>query len=361
MSVFLAHITVKETGDKSKKKQHKDCTIVKNSRNVFTEDLPKVFHLPEQVEFHIDLVSVFAPSSHGAPYRLAPSEMTDWPINSMAFPARSAIEDNIGIVEERGVVCKIFKLKIHEKKDNIMIWKLGCSSVALKIWRHIDYEKSRVKDVGGMLIGKLNIQRQLEREKLEPVGWNPSSNGRSWLPCYGDLRTVIMHESHKSKYSIHPGSEKMYQDVKAETSETIGFCWYNRDTSGSGTISDWILSQKLLIENGSLAVCWALGWEKSTTVPEKVQETTERIIQPKEFEVARLIVMLKLALGKVGLVVLGLKTREIKSQKCHATNLKAVVWLDGLHFDDKLQFVVGQSDRDQDSEVIRLKREAVSH
>nr|GFB42234.1 putative reverse transcriptase domain-containing protein [Tanacetum cinerariifolium] len=39
-------------------------------------------------------------------------------------------------------------------------------------------------------------------------------NGRSWLPCYGDLRTVIMHESHKSKYSIHPGSDKMYQDIK---------------------------------------------------------------------------------------------------------------------------------------------------
>ncbi|GKA12726.1 putative reverse transcriptase domain-containing protein [Tanacetum coccineum] len=36
----------------------------------------------------------------------------------------------------------------------------------------------------------------------------------SWLPCYGDLRTVIMHESHKSKYSIHPGSDKMYQDMK---------------------------------------------------------------------------------------------------------------------------------------------------
>ncbi|GKF40824.1 putative reverse transcriptase domain-containing protein, partial [Tanacetum coccineum] len=39
-------------------------------------------------------------------------------------------------------------------------------------------------------------------------------NDRSWLPCYGDLRTVIMHESHKSKYSIHPGSDKMYQDIK---------------------------------------------------------------------------------------------------------------------------------------------------
>ncbi|GJW24228.1 hypothetical protein Tco_0038039 [Tanacetum coccineum] len=38
----------------------------------------------------------------------------------------------------------------------------------------------------------------------------------SWLTLYGDLRTVIMHESHKSKYSIHPGSEKMYQDVKKQ-------------------------------------------------------------------------------------------------------------------------------------------------
>nr|GEZ25685.1 putative reverse transcriptase domain-containing protein [Tanacetum cinerariifolium] len=27
-------------------------------------------------------------------------------------------------------------------------------------------------------------------------------------------KTLIMHESHKSKYSIHPGSDKMYQDMK---------------------------------------------------------------------------------------------------------------------------------------------------
>nr|GEZ28541.1 putative reverse transcriptase domain-containing protein [Tanacetum cinerariifolium] len=37
---------------------------------------------------------------------------------------------------------------------------------------------------------------------------------RSWLHCYGNLRTVIMHESHKSKYSIHPSSDKIYQDMK---------------------------------------------------------------------------------------------------------------------------------------------------
>ncbi|GJS83798.1 putative reverse transcriptase domain-containing protein [Tanacetum coccineum] len=56
---------------------------------------------------------------------------------------------------------------------------------------------------------------KLRMKKLEPhANGTLCLNGRSWLPCYGDLRTVIMHESHKSKYSIHPGSEKMYQDMK---------------------------------------------------------------------------------------------------------------------------------------------------
>ncbi|GJZ94963.1 putative reverse transcriptase domain-containing protein [Tanacetum coccineum] len=37
---------------------------------------------------------------------------------------------------------------------------------------------------------------------------------RIWLPLFGGLRDLIMHESHKLKYSIHPGSDKMYQDLK---------------------------------------------------------------------------------------------------------------------------------------------------
>ncbi|GJY33161.1 putative reverse transcriptase domain-containing protein [Tanacetum coccineum] len=39
-------------------------------------------------------------------------------------------------------------------------------------------------------------------------------NGRSWIPCFGDLRELIMHELHTSKYLIHPGSDKMYQDLE---------------------------------------------------------------------------------------------------------------------------------------------------
>nr|GEZ18300.1 putative reverse transcriptase domain-containing protein [Tanacetum cinerariifolium] len=70
-------------------------------------------------------------------------------------------------------------------------------------------ENLKKEDVGGM------IRTDIPKERLEPrADGTLCLNGRSWLPCYGDLRSVIMHKSHKSKYSIHPGSEKMYQDVK---------------------------------------------------------------------------------------------------------------------------------------------------
>nr|GFD42490.1 putative reverse transcriptase domain-containing protein [Tanacetum cinerariifolium] len=38
--------------------------------------------------------------------------------------------------------------------------------------------------------------------------------GRVWLPLFGGLRDLIMLESHKFKYSIHPSSDKMYHDLK---------------------------------------------------------------------------------------------------------------------------------------------------
>ncbi|GJS16834.1 putative reverse transcriptase domain-containing protein [Tanacetum coccineum] len=76
-------------------------------------------------------------------------------------------------------------------------------------------ENLKNEDVGGMLVENSKDPEKFRTEKLEPrADGTLCFNGRSWLPCYGDLRTVIMHESHKSKYSIHPGSDKMYQDMK---------------------------------------------------------------------------------------------------------------------------------------------------
>ncbi|GJR75902.1 putative reverse transcriptase domain-containing protein [Tanacetum coccineum] len=94
-------------------------------------------------------------------------------------------------------------IRYHPGKANVVADALSPQIEAQK------QENLVNEDVGSI------IRRDIPNERLEPraVG-TLCLHGRSWLPCYGDLRSVIIHESHKSKYSIHPGSEKMYQDMK---------------------------------------------------------------------------------------------------------------------------------------------------
>ncbi|GKD89576.1 putative reverse transcriptase domain-containing protein [Tanacetum coccineum] len=37
---------------------------------------------------------------------------------------------------------------------------------------------------------------------------------RIWVPLAGGMRIVVMDEAHKSKYSVHPGADKMYYDLR---------------------------------------------------------------------------------------------------------------------------------------------------
>ncbi|GJX53216.1 putative reverse transcriptase domain-containing protein [Tanacetum coccineum] len=96
---------------------------------------------------------------------------------------------------------------------------IGFEDLPNGIWRlQIEARKPenlKSEDVGGMLIENSKDPEKPRKEKLEPrADGTLCLNNRSWLPCYGDLRALIMHESHKSKYSVHPGSDKMYQDMK---------------------------------------------------------------------------------------------------------------------------------------------------
>ncbi|GKB14371.1 putative reverse transcriptase domain-containing protein [Tanacetum coccineum] len=73
----------------------------------------------------------------------------------------------------------------------------------------LKHENLIAEDVRGM------FRQDLTMERLKPCADGTLYlNNRSWLLCYGDLRILVMHESHKSEYSIHPSSNKMYQDLK---------------------------------------------------------------------------------------------------------------------------------------------------
>ena len=37
---------------------------------------------------------------------------------------------------------------------------------------------------------------------------------RTWVPKQGELRNKILEEAHKSRYTMHPGNNKMYQDLR---------------------------------------------------------------------------------------------------------------------------------------------------
>ncbi|GJY95216.1 putative reverse transcriptase domain-containing protein [Tanacetum coccineum] len=75
--------------------------------------------------------------------------------------------------------------------------------------RKAQVEAMKRKNVKAKNLGRL-IKLIFE---FRPDGIHCFGN-RVWLPRYGGLRDLVMHESHKSKYSIHPGSDKMYQDLK---------------------------------------------------------------------------------------------------------------------------------------------------
>ncbi|GJV05075.1 putative reverse transcriptase domain-containing protein [Tanacetum coccineum] len=73
--VFLAHVTTKETEDKSEEKRREDVPIIRDFPKVFPEDFSGL-PLTRQVEFQINLIPGVAPVAR-APYRLAPSEMKE--------------------------------------------------------------------------------------------------------------------------------------------------------------------------------------------------------------------------------------------------------------------------------------------
>ncbi|GJW62522.1 putative reverse transcriptase domain-containing protein [Tanacetum coccineum] len=165
------------------------------------------------------------------------------------------------------------QLKIHEKNYTTHDLELGAVVFALKMWRHylygtkcvvftdhkslqhiLDQKELNMRQRRWLELlsdydcelcyhpGKANVvadalsrksrpkplrveARKEENYRTEDLrgmikNLEPRTDGtlclknRSWIPCFGDLRALIMHESHKSKYSIHPGSDKIYQDLK---------------------------------------------------------------------------------------------------------------------------------------------------
>ncbi|GKB49818.1 putative reverse transcriptase domain-containing protein [Tanacetum coccineum] len=142
---------------------------------------------------------------------------------SMKFDWREKAEAAFQLLKQK--LCSALILALPEGSENFMVYcdasHKGLGAVLMQREKVIAYASRQLK-----VYEKNYTTHDLELEavyildqkelNMRQCRWlellsDYDCEIRSWIPCFGDLRVLIMHESHKL---IHPGSYKMYQDLK---------------------------------------------------------------------------------------------------------------------------------------------------
>ncbi|GJW43429.1 putative reverse transcriptase domain-containing protein [Tanacetum coccineum] len=297
------------------------------------------------------------------------------------------------------------QLKIHEKNYTTHDLELGAVVFALKIWRHYLYgTKCTVftdhKSLQHILNQKeLNMRQRRWKERDQPLRVQALVMTMAW-----DLPKQILNAQTENALGTNLNMSIAYHP---QTDGQIEFSYNNSYHACLRRTFKALYGRKC-----RSPVCWTEVGEAQILGPELIQETTERIVQikqrmqaardrqksyadlkrkPMEFQVGDKV-MLKVSpwkgvvhfgkrgklnpryvgpfkvLGKVGEVAYKLELPEELSRvhnTFHVSNLKKcyaeeplAVPLDGLHFDDKLQFVEEPVEI-MDREVKRLKRSRI--
>ncbi|GJV13065.1 reverse transcriptase domain-containing protein [Tanacetum coccineum] len=189
-------------------------------------------------------------------------------------------------------------------------------------------ENIKNENVGGM------IRKDIPKEKLEPrTDGTLCLNGRSWLPYYGNLRTVIMHEF----------TSNFWRSLQKDLGTSLDMCTaYHPQTDEQSERTIQTLEDML-------CACGVVRFDKRGKlnpryvrpfkVLEKVRSVAYKLELPQE-------------LSKVH------NTFHVSNlEKCHANEPLAVP-LDGLHIDDQLHFVKEPVEI-MDREVKRLKQSRI--
>ncbi|GJY87061.1 putative reverse transcriptase domain-containing protein, partial [Tanacetum coccineum] len=243
---FLAHITEK----KSEEKRLEDVPIVCDFPEVFPEDLPGL-PPPRQVEFQIELVPGAAPVAR-APYRLAPSEMQELsnqlqeltdkgfirPSSSpwgalvlfvkkkdgsfrMCIDYRELNKLTISTVQFLGHVIDSQGIHVDPTKiESIKNWAAPTTSMEIRQFlRLAGYYHRFIKalpdgskdfvvycDASHQAVKEENVKNKnlygmIEKKFQKRPDGTLCFEGRSWIPLYGGVRDLIMHELHNLKSS----------------------------------------------------------------------------------------------------------------------------------------------------------------
>ncbi|GKA75426.1 putative reverse transcriptase domain-containing protein [Tanacetum coccineum] len=148
-----------------------DVPVIRDFPEVFPDELPGLLP-PRQVEFRIDLIPGAALVAC-APYHLAPTKMKE-----LSKQLQELLEKGFIRPSSSPWGAPVLWIELLSDYDCVIRYHPGKANV--------------VADA---------LSREGNKERIR-------------LRCFSGVRDLIMLESHKSKYSIHPGSDKMYHDLR---------------------------------------------------------------------------------------------------------------------------------------------------
>ncbi|GJT08629.1 putative reverse transcriptase domain-containing protein [Tanacetum coccineum] len=283
-------------------KSDKDVLVIRNFPEAFLEEFPGL-PPPRQVEFQIDLVSGAAPVAR-APYRLAPSKMRELLVQlqellekGFIHPSSSPWEASVLFVKKKdgsfGIGVHINPAKIEaiknwtapmtltkgkEEEEAFQTLKQKlCSAPILALPEGTEdfvvYYDPSLKGYRAVLMQREKVIayafRQLKVHKENFITHDLELEAVVF--ALSGLRDLVMHESYKSKYSIHLGSDKMYQDLKTlywwpnmkadiATSEVgkdyYGFCEWTAKNADHFTSRFWRSLQEALGMNLDMSIAY---------------------------------------------------------------------------------------------------------
>nr|GEV42438.1 retrotransposable element Tf2 [Tanacetum cinerariifolium] len=176
---------------------------------VSDEDIPKTalrtWHVIDSQGIHVDPAKIKAVKDWVSP--TTPTEIRQF-LGLVGY-YRRFIEGAVLKQREKVIAYASQQHKPHEENYATHDLELGAVTFALKIWRHYLYGTKCT-----VFTDYKSLQYILDQKEL-------NMRQHRWLELLTDYdceiryhqMDLIMHES-ISKYSIHPGSDKMYQDVK---------------------------------------------------------------------------------------------------------------------------------------------------